>query len=80
MARDHLTPGGRVIVADTSAPVGPIARRLWRGFLRTFEPATVLEVADGALEYEIEQADLELLHTERLANGRLAIWVAELGA
>lgn len=77
MARDHVAPGGRVIVADTSAPLAPVARLLWRGFLRTFEPPTVLEVADGALAGEMEAAGLAICHSERLANGRLAVWVGE---
>jgi SAM-dependent methyltransferase len=76
MARTHLAPGGRVVVADTFAPAGAFARTLWRAFLRTFEPATVVEVADGALAAEIEQAGLEIRHHESLANGRLCVWVA----
>jgi len=76
MARAHLAPGGCVVVADTSAPTGPIARTLWRGFLRLFEPPTVLEVADGALAGEITAANFEIRHEESLANGRLRVWVA----
>ncbi len=76
MARAHLAPGGLVVVADTSAPSSPLGRTLWRAFIRTFEPPTVLEVADGALGQEIPEAGLTIRHHEALANGRLCIWVA----
>jgi SAM-dependent methyltransferase len=76
MARAHLAPGGRIVVADSSAPDHPIGRPLWRAFLRTFEPPTVLEVADGALEHEILEAGFAIHHTESLAHGRLRAWVA----
>ena len=76
MARVHLAPGGLVVVADTSAPSSPLGRTLWRAFIRTFEPPTVLEVADGALEQEIQEAGLTIRHHEPLANGRLCVWVA----
>lgn len=78
MARDHLVPGGLVIVADTSKPGGRFAGAVWRRLLRTFEPATVLEVADGALEREITDVGLRIRHSEPLANGRLAVHVAEV--
>lgn len=76
MARAHLAPGGRVVVADSSAPANGIARVLWRVFLRTFEPPTVLEVADGALAAEIQETGFAIRHCESLANGRLCVWVA----
>ncbi len=76
MARAHLAPGGRVVEADTSSPSNALARTLWRAFLRTFEPATVLEVADGALADEIRAAGFTIQHDESLANGRLRVWVA----
>ncbi len=76
MARAHLVPGGSIVVADTSAPAHRLGRSLWRAFLRSFEPATVLEVADGALEREIVEAGLSIRHQESLANGRLCVWVA----
>ena len=75
MARSHLAPGGHIVVADTSAPRHRLGRPLWRAFLRTFEPPTVLEVADGALDREIVEAGLTIRHTESLANGRLRLWV-----
>lgn len=77
MARAHLATGGHVVVADTSAPSRGIGRALWRAFLRTFEPATVLEVADGALADEITEAGFAIRHDESLANGRLRVWVAD---
>lgn len=76
VARTHLAPGGAVVVADTFAPDAGLARVLWRAFLRTFEPATVLEVADGALEGEIAEAGLAIRSRESLAGGRLRVWVA----
>ncbi len=76
MARAHLAPGGLVVVADTSAPSSSLGRTLWRAFVRTFEPPTVLEVADGALEQEIQKAGFTIRHHEPLANGRLCVWVA----
>ena len=75
-ARAALGPDGRLVVADASSPEGGLARTLWRGFLRSFEPATVLEVADGALEAEILQAGFEILASEPLAGGRAHVWRA----
>ena len=76
MARAHLVPGGLVVVADMSAPSNSLGRVLWRVIVRTFEPPTGLEVADGALEQEIREAGFTIRHHEPLANGRLCVWVA----
>lgn len=75
-AHAALAPGGRLVVADACAPERGLARILWRGFLRSFEPATVLEVADGALEGEILEAGFEILADEPLAGGRARVWRA----
>ncbi len=77
-ARAALGPEGRLVVADVSSPERGLARTLWRGFLRSFEPATVLEVADGALEAEILEAGFEILASESLAGGRARLWSARL--
>ena len=76
-ARSLLAPGGFAVVADSAAPAGGLTRTLWRGFVRSFEPASVLEVLDGALEHEIREAGFEIVSTREFAGGRAAAYVAQ---
>ena len=73
-------PGGFLVVADSAAHDSRLGRALWRGFMRSFEPPTVLEVVDGALEQEIVRAGLEITRRARFANGRAAAWAARPAA
>ncbi len=73
-----LAPDGLLVVADTSAPGSGLGRVLWRAFVRSFEPPTVLEVVDGALEREIVVAGLEIVLSQAFANGRARVWVAQV--
>jgi len=75
-ARALLAPGGFAVVADSAAPAAGLSRRLWRGFIRSFEPASVLEVLDGALEHEIREAGFEISSTQEFAGGRAAAHLA----
>jgi SAM-dependent methyltransferase len=71
-----LSPGGFAVVADSAAPAAGFSRTLWRGFVRSFEPPSVLEVLDGALEHEIREAGFEIASTQQFAGGRAAAYVA----
>jgi hypothetical protein len=77
-AAKALAPGGLLVVADSGAPASGVGRTLWRAFVRSFEPPTVLEVVDGALEREIEAAGLSIRRRASFANGRAAAYVATL--
>lgn len=75
-----LAPGGRMVVADAGSPGSRLGRQVWRGFVRAFEPPTVLEVVDGALDSELREAGLEVLRAESLAAGRVRLHVARESA
>jgi ubiquinone/menaquinone biosynthesis C-methylase UbiE len=79
-AASLLQDGGFLVVADSAAPDSRLGRALWRAFVRSFEPPTVLEVVDGALEQEIGRAGLEITRRARFANGRAAAWAARPAA
>jgi len=71
-----LKPDGLLVVAD----VGPGKKggRVFRTFVRSFEPPSVLDVMDGALESEIREAGFEIVRDELLARARVRAFVAKL--
>ena len=76
LAVDRLTDQGSVGILEWDLPTSAMRRRVWRGVVRTIEPAVAHDVLAGGIDRALNGAELRPSTVIPAAGGRASIVIA----